>query len=206
MKFLVVSIKNLALCQSYNNLFNALMFRRDYPCVVYSSDSVELLHFLARQGSSRMYYMQQSSECKKLVVPPVSAGCYAIETRVDNMINPKNLISVDGISYGTWAISGINGFAIASTIEELITVLASQKLVYAIAVWCGTEDKALAVARREYVRRFFQRYSAEDEEPPIPMMVVSSFVDKFFSERELRLGKLPNSQKKLLEKLYQIGW
>ena len=87
-----------------------------------------------------------------------------------------------------WAIDAINGFAVASNINDLIRILMDTGLIYSHAIPFGNEFLASVTSRANYLKRFACRY-ASNEIVNLPMNPISSgefFIDYNYEERETR--------------------
>lgn len=90
-----------------------------------------------------------------------------------------------------WAIDAINGFAVASNINDLIRILMDTGLIYSHAIPFGNEFLAAVTSRANYLNRFACRY-ASNEIVNLPMNPISSgefFIDYNYKERESRCEK-----------------
>ena len=111
---------------------------------------------------------------------------------------------------GEWAISALNGFCVASTEEELVSLLDGGELVYPIVVFCSCQNfdhqSVVALARRSYIKRFCDRYDYRVEQLDLPPVFLEFFKDDYFEEREQRRKKmLDQIQVDYLRRL-NYGW
>ena len=87
-----------------------------------------------------------------------------------------------------WAIDAMNGFAVASNLDELIYFLMDDGLIYSHAIPYCDENSAAFNSRFAYLNRFACRYGF-GEPIELPYSLVRSnelFIDKNYTEREQR--------------------
>ena len=87
-----------------------------------------------------------------------------------------------------WAIDAMNGFAVASNLDELIYFLMDDGLIYSHAIPYCDENSAAFNSRFAYLNRFACRYGF-GEPIELPYSLVRSnelFIDKHYAEREQR--------------------
>ena len=85
-----------------------------------------------------------------------------------------------------WAIDAMNGYVVASNLDELIHFLLNVGLIYSHAVPYGNECLAAVNSRSAYLNRFSCRYGFS-EEIELPQNLISSgegFIDFRYEERE----------------------
>lgn len=90
-----------------------------------------------------------------------------------------------------WAIDAINGFAVASSISELINILIGAGLIYSHAIPFGSEYLAAVFSRSSYLHRFACRYDFKEivNLPTNPIRSGEYFIDCNYEERETRCKK-----------------
>ena len=87
-----------------------------------------------------------------------------------------------------WAIDALNGYAVASNLDELIYFLLDASLIYSHAVPYSNEYLAAVNSRSGYVNRFSCHYGL-NEMIDVPQTLISSggyFIDSRYEEREKR--------------------
>lgn len=87
-----------------------------------------------------------------------------------------------------WAIDAMNGFAVASNLDELIHFMLDTGLIYSHAVPYGDEYSAAFNSRFAYLNRFACRYGfVEPVELPYSLIRCGEiFIDTRYEEREQR--------------------
>ena len=87
-----------------------------------------------------------------------------------------------------WAIDAINGFAVASNVNELISLLIDSGLIYSHAIPIGSESLASVTSRANYLNRFACRYDFKEivNLPTNPIRSGEFFIDYNYEERETR--------------------
>lgn len=88
-----------------------------------------------------------------------------------------------------WAIDAMNGFAVASNVDELIYFLLDAGLIYSHAVPYCDEYSAAINSRAAYLNRFACRYGFGEPVGELPYSLIRSgefFIDTHYEEREHR--------------------
>ena len=87
-----------------------------------------------------------------------------------------------------WAIDSLNGFAVASNLNELIHFLLDAGLIYSHAAPYGDEYSAAINSRSAYLNRFACRYGfGEPVDLPYSLIRCGEiFMDTRYEEREQR--------------------
>ena len=88
-----------------------------------------------------------------------------------------------------WAIDAMNGFVVASNLDELIYFLLDAGLIYSHAIPYCDENSAAFISRATYLNRFACRYGfGEPIELPYSLLRCGEiFLDVHHAERETRL-------------------
>ena len=171
--------------------------------MVYKAEDLEELSMLLRLRYNTLMSMNLDPNLQPLVLPECATQSYALSS---NLSGAALATLNQSIRYGAWAISGLNGFLTAATIEELVGAMAEDQLIYPVALWAGTPEKAKYVGRREYVRRFFQHFDGRGEQPRLPMQDIPGFIDQHFLQREERRSLMGKSSRQFLETMSDRVW
>lgn len=217
MNYAMVSSESLAICENETNLWYCLHGRKNYHCMVYAMpDQFKLQQLLQQKYPSFFYSNNAGLGSIALKVPtPLKGnnGYYSlhnpsqlIEGSIQHPVTNYNLSpTLQIIDMGFWSISGLNGYYIANSINELINVFLSNSLTMPLAIWCYDSFQAHWTVRQEYVRRFYQRYSADVENILLPPELTSNYLDSSFDQREERLKNNEDSSQ-LLYDFYNFGF
>lgn len=217
MNYAVISSESFAICENENKLWHCLQGRKNYQCMVYAMvDQFKLQQLLQQKYPSFFYSNNAGLGSIALKVPtPLKGkdGYYSlhnssqlIEGSIQHPVTNYSLSpTLQNINMGFWSISGLNGYYIANSINELIDVFLSNRLNTPLAIWCYDSYQAHWTVRQEYVRRFYQRYSAEVENILLPSKLTSTYYDPSFEKREERL-KYNEGYSQLLYDFYKLGF
>lgn len=215
--YALISTDNIAICKSPDKLYHALNTRKNYYCEVYAMEDTTLLQNLVHQKAPEHYYCNNAGEGNIAIqLPAISenANCYYClqnnSTLIDGtIIHPQHnypilVTSPQFIDTGFWAISGLNGYYTSNSINSLINVLMSDTLDTPVARWFPDSNQATWAGRQDYVKRFYQHYSATVENILLPAPLTLSYFDQLFEQREERL-KSNKTSYEFLAKLYNLG-
>lgn len=183
MAYGILTLSDVALCANETELWNGLAYRSQQACLVYKAEDIEELNMMVRLRYNSLMSMNLNQTLEPLVLPECATQSYALSS---NLSGAALATLKQSICYGSWAVSGLNGFITATTIEELVGVVSDDKLIYPVAVWAGTPEQAKYLARKEYVKRFFQHFDGRIEQPRLPMQDIPGFIDQYFDQREDR--------------------
>lgn len=212
-------------------LFNALCFRQGAACEAFALETQEEANVLMHQRYPYRFYSNPllygrtpmglpATGCFNLVdgqtcqeiqpntapVPLCSGSAAEPSMQPAPFIQPP--IGTFGMEAGAvagifWSIDAMNGYTMASNLDELVYVLSNPALVYPHAVTWTDPNAALVAARNFYLARFFRRYDATKEIVSLPeqeMEAGDMFLDQYYENREnCRAG---NS---VLERLVSAG-
>lgn len=216
LNYALISSESIAICENETKLWGCLQARKNYNCMVYAMvDQFKLQQLLQQKYPSFFYSNNTGLGILSLEVPsPLkgASGYYClqnsnelIEGSVQNPItNYTAPPTTQMIDTGFWAISGLNGYYVANSINDLINVFLSNVLNTPVAIWCSNSAQAHWTVRQEYVRRFYQRYSAEIETIFLPHELTPTYLDLHFELREERLKNNENYST-LLYDFYKYG-
>lgn len=210
--FTMVTFNEIFIGKTAEELFNALYYRQFPYCetaILYSYDE-------AYEYANRRYYQIFLANPVLYGLTPMplpineNARCYNIrDFNFENSlieqynkmeISPKSANQNLPMPYTVpvvmknvnddlfWAIDANNGFALASTLNELLDLMLDSGLIYPHAIPFTNEMIAGVNARNNYLGRFLSRY-AMSENIELPDSIICSgayFIDDLYSEREKR--------------------
>lgn len=196
-KFLLISSREVALFQTYGDLYSALLQREDPWCHIYAHDDLSVLHFLVQQKYPA-YFFQNNAYPNTPLALPMAPTYFALQMPpvVSAVGGSVELIQTEAqlpcVNDGlVWAVSALNGFCICHNIDQLVPLLADP--TFLIAPWgiaCPTQTDALNTAREYYIARFFRHFQSTSERITLPIIPhpdeFSHYIDSAYAERDSR--------------------
>lgn len=195
MRFAMITPTNIAIVETPEELWTALIYRSSYPAVIYASSDVSLLKSLVGQHAVPVYYgnVCDERETPRLAMPTDDVTYFMLEYNSATLNSQEDLmkrmpqhITPETIDRGCWAITGLNGFGLAKNIQQLISVVNGHVLQSAVAIWCQDWTMAYMKVRESYAKRFFQRYDYRHEQIGWIPWGVEGYLDEAFEQREQR--------------------
>ena len=188
LKYLLQTIHGPAFCYSIDDLYQAVKYRSSREAILYSADNIEYLQNMANINQNR--YCDRNAD-ENNVIHAIPIPTIINETTCLRVNGANNSAGTNLVAYqqdGEWAVSGLNGFCTAKTNEDLCEILAGKTFAYPMAQWFPfPHEKAVTIARNNYVNRFYSRYWFLSEQTSLPQELIEEFVDRHFEEREKRL-------------------
>lgn len=193
--YCVVSLNLMGVTDDLQVLYNNLYYRtKQGSCEITVIESLEEANLLAMQRNCFLSYWL-GKDAMRL---PVS-GTYFLKRTVSVLepfsthlyepIYNKPMRAMADAEMEIWGISFANGFAVVTNLNALMNYLEHRRY-YVHAVWYPWNlEQANLYARREYIRRFYARYNAMEEQiilPPWELLNNAAFLDPKFEEREKR--------------------
>jgi len=203
MSYCMVTIQDVALCETEDSLWNAVNYRSQQPCFIYKADDMEELNMVARLRYNSLTQLNIDTNFELLMLPEIGTQGYALTGR---MSSSTALAENNSICYGFWAVSGLNGFVTVATINEMIGMMRTESLIHPVAIWAGTVENAKRLGRREYVKRFFDHFDGRVEKPSLPCKEITEFFDMYFIQREERRACMGAQAKAFMNTMVERGW
>lgn len=213
--FAVISLFEAGICQTPDELYSALEYRKSWLCDVFAYEELTLLSCLVRQYYPSNFYRNTTYPSSPLQLPAKDTF-YALQIADPLTITPTNDHLPNTVQNAVpstcipcfWGVNGLNGYCICNNVSELIGTLADPAfLVFPWAKCFVSANQAYFWARGQYTFRFFQRYDVTQESFKLPIstnpLEAPFFIDPCFEEREAHLKASSNS---LLNELHIMGF
>ena len=190
-KFLLYSPTHVALCQSDQDLYWALQDGIRPHSTVLADESLELLNFIAQQHHPSVFYQNYSAPHTPLSLPAAPQP-YALHLspiiEANSPVLAESYTSFPVVATPFWgAISGLNGFYVASNLNEFVGAMADPSFLTAPrGEFCCTETDAYTLAKNMYISRFFRHYDSRFEAIALPANYTQCYLDPNFTAREER--------------------
>ena len=209
----MVSFNQCCICRTREELRNALFYRHYFFCEIAVLSNAEEAHCYARQR----YHVNFFANPYLYGYPPMPLPNTANNTSYnirgadfseiqqyqheeDNLPTVLDCLPKISVQYSKpvsqanvndglfWAIDAMNGFAVASNLDELIYFLLDAGLIYSHAIPYSDEYSAAFNSRSAYLNRFSCHYGfGEPVELPYSLIRCGEiFIDTRYEEREQR--------------------
>ena len=212
----MVSFNQVFIGRTAEELYNALYYRHYPFCEVAVLNTLEEAQYYAWQRyhanflsnpylygfapmplpmmSNKSGYNIRGNDFVEIPVDVVPTN----NNELANISNQQMTFCSDSMSYDKpvlkenvndrlyWAIDAMNGYAVASNLDELIHFLLNVGLIYSHAVPYGNECLAAVNSRSAYLNRFSCRYGFSEEIELLQNLISSGeyFIDSRYEERE----------------------
>lgn len=210
----MVTFNQCCICRTKTELKNALVYRHYAFCEVAVLSNAEEAHCYAQQRYHANFFANPYLYGYPPMPLPNTANNNGYNIRgadfseiqqhqpdEDNLPTVPDFLPNISMQYSKpmsqtnvndglfWAIDAMNGFAVASNVDELIYFLLDAGLIYSHAVPYGDEYSAVINSRSAYLNRFACRYGFGETVGELPYSLIRCgeiFTDTRYEEREQR--------------------
>ena len=214
--FALLTNSEVGIFETINDLYVALVNRKGLLCNVYALEDLNVLTCLVRQYYPSYFYTNNTCPQSPLQLPATNSfyALHSPETLTDSStVNNTAPIPIQSniatTNHGHWAISGLNGFCVCNSLEQLVTAIADPSfLVAPRAQYCG-DDLGIAYieASNDYISRFYLHYDSRYESISLPSIAnplhSPVYIDSAFQAREKRWNEQNTFSE--LSVLYKLG-